>query len=403
VTKVGIIFGTRPEAIKLAPVVRACKSEGWASCSVCVTGQHRQMLDQVLSVFDIQPDYDLNVMKPNDTLPGLAVRLISKLNTYIERAKPSIVLVQGDTSTAFYAALVAFYHRVPVGHVEAGLRTNNLSAPWPEEANRQMLSRLATLHFAPTLRARNNLLKENIFKSRILITGNTVVDALHQMQAYLDQTPNRAGFAWQPKHPSQKMVLITGHRRENFGPGLLSISRAIRVLAGRFPEVEFVYPVHLNPNVRAAVMSILDNCDGRAPNVRLIEPVNYLEFLALMRRATVILTDSGGVQEEAPTLKKPVLVMREVTERFEAIEAGGALLVGTDETRIIAEVSRLLTDGLAAAAMIAAANPFGDGKAASRIVLACRNFLEGREPLLADEFHGPSPPTTEAIPRDFAI
>jgi UDP-N-acetylglucosamine 2-epimerase (non-hydrolysing) len=397
-TKVGIIFGTRPEAIKLAPVVKAFFGETWADCSVCVTGQHRQMLDQVLEVFGIRPEHDLNVMQPDHTLSLLTARLITDLDGYFERTKPGLVLVQGDTTTAFCTALVAFYHRVPVGHVEAGLRTNNLQAPWPEEANRQMLSRLASLHFAPTRQARNNLLNENIDAGRILVTGNTVVDALLHVQSYLDATPNVASVStWRPNRAAARMVLITGHRRENFGPGFLAICRAIHRLASRFPDVDFVYPVHLNPNVRAPVMSILSNPNDRASNIHLIEPLNYLEFVALMRRATLILTDSGGIQEEAPTFQKPVLVMRELTERQEAIEAGTAILVGTDEKKIVAEVSRLLNDDSAVAEMVAAGNPFGDGNAAERIVRACRNFLAGNEPLLVDEFGGPFPPAKRPV------
>jgi UDP-N-acetylglucosamine 2-epimerase (non-hydrolysing) len=400
-TKIAIIFGTRPEAIKLAAVIKAFTGETWAACSVCVTGQHRQMLDQVLDVFGIRPEHDLDVMRADHALSQLTARLITDLDAYFERTKPGLVLVQGDTTTAFCAALAAFYHHVPVGHVEAGLRTNNLSAPWPEEANRQMLSRLAALHFAPTRQARTNLLNENIDAGRILLTGNTVVDALLYVQQYLDAAPDAAAVAsWQPKRAGARLVLITGHRRENFGPGFLAICRAIHRLAERFPEVDFVYPVHLNPNVRTPVMSILSNREGGNSNIHLIEPLNYLEFIALMRRATLILTDSGGIQEEAPTFRKPALVMRELTERGEAIEAGTALLVGTDETKIVAEVSRLLTDDAAIKAMVAAGNPFGDGKAAERIVRACRNFLEGNKPLLANEFGGPLPPAEmQAPPR----
>ena len=398
--KVAIIFGTRPEAIKLAPVIKAFDGDAWADYTVCVTGQHRQMLDQVLELFGIRPKHDLNVMKADQTLSQLTARMMIALDDYLERTNPSLVLVQGDTTTAFCAALSAFYHQIPVGHVEAGLRTNNLLAPWPEEANRQMLSRLATLHFAPTLKARQNLLNENVDEGRILVTGNTVVDALLHVQRHLDSIPDSGPVAsWQPKQAGRRMVLITGHRRENFGPGFLAICQAIRTLAGRFPDVDFVYPVHLNPNVRTPVMSILQSRESAASNVHLIKPVNYLEFVALMRRATLILTDSGGIQEEAPTFKKPVLVMREVTERHEAIEAGTARLVGTDEARIVSEVARLLTDDLAVTSMVAACNPFGDGNAAERIVRACRNFLEGAEPLLADEFSGPFPPKTLAMPH----
>jgi UDP-N-acetylglucosamine 2-epimerase (non-hydrolysing) len=398
--KVAIIFGTRPEAIKLAPVVKAFDSEAWADCTVCVTGQHRQMLDQVLEVFGIRPKHDLNVMKADQTLPLLTSRLMTALGDYFERTKPSLVLVQGDTTTAVCAALTAFYYHVPVGHVEAGLRTNNLLAPWPEEANRQMLSRLATLHFAPTLEARQNLLNENVDESRILVTGNTVVDALLHVQRHLDTVPDSTPTAsWQSKQAGSRIVLITGHRRENFGPGFLAICRAIRTLAGRFPDVDFVYPVHLNPNVRTPVMSILQGSENRASNVHLIEPLNYLEFVALMRRATLVLTDSGGIQEEAPTFKIPVLIMREVTERSEAIEAGTARLVGSDEARIVAEVTQLLTDDSMVLTMVTARNPFGDGRAAERIARACRNFVDGTRPLLADQFGGPLLPDARLMPH----
>ena len=389
VRKVAIIFGTRPEAIKLAPVVKWFEDEAWAECQVCVTGQHRQMLDQVLEVFGIRPQHDLDVMEPNQTLAKLTARLVSDLDKYFQRTQPSLILVQGDTTTAFCAALAAFYHHIPIGHVEAGLRTHNLRAPWPEEANRQMLARIATLHFASTNLARNNLLKEHIDDGRILVTGNTVVDALLHVQRHLDATPaSTLVSSWQPKRSQRRIVLITGHRRENFGPGLLAISRAIQALSDRFPDVDFVYPIHLNPNVRAPIMNILQPQRDPASNIHLIEPLNYLGFVDLMRRSTLILTDSGGIQEEAPTFEKPVLVMREVTERLEAIEAGSARLVGTDETKIVTEVSRLLVDEAAIASMVAAGNPFGDGKAAERIVLACRNFLEGKKPILVNEFRG---------------
>lgn len=393
-TKVVVIFGTRPEAIKLAPVVNAFTRETWANCNVCVTGQHREMLDQVLEAFRMRPEHDLNVMKDNDTLSQLTARLITGLDVYLARSKPSLVLVQGDTTTAFCATLVAFYHRIPIGHVEAGLRTHNLLAPWPEEANRQMVSRLATLHFVPTPRARNNLVKEGVERNRILLTGNTVVDALMHVQSYLETTQDSAVRSWQLKHAKRRIVLITGHRRENFGSGFEAICNAIRVLAERFPDVDFVYPVHLNPNVRGPVMSVLGNREGHNSNIHLIGPLNYLEFVGLMQRATLILTDSGGIQEEAPTFKKPVLVMREVTERPEAIEAGTARLVGTDEAKIVAEVTLLLTDPAAVHAMIAAGNPFGDGRAAERIVQACRKFIDGKEPLLDDEFGMPLSPAS---------
>lgn len=382
--KISVIFGTRPEAIKLAPVILALQRESSIQCHVCVTGQHRYMLDQVLKVFQIKPDVDLNLMEPNQSLGGLTARTIQAVDRYLDDERPDLVLVQGDTTSVFCASLAAFYHRVPVGHVEAGLRTGNLQAPWPEEANRVLTSRLATLHFAPTEKARQNLLREGVPDSLIYVTGNTVIDALlvaiKKAQAVPPVIPGLPDFL-QPgsgQNGAPEMVLITGHRRENFGNGFENICQAIAALGKRFPSVHFVYPVHLNPNVREPVLRILgastqspESGPASAPNIHLIEPLAYLPFVGLMKRATLILTDSGGVQEEAPSLGKPVLVMRETTERPEAVEAGTVRLVGTDHGKIVTEVARLLTDAEAYREMSRAHNPYGDGQSSGRIVQAC--------------------------------
>jgi len=378
--KVAVIFGTRPEAIKLAPVVLALRRSPGIECRVCVTGQHRQMLDQVLAVFAIEPDADLDLMEPNQTLAGLTTRAIEAIDRYLAADRPDLVLVQGDTTTVFCASLAAFYHRIPVGHVEAGLRTGNLHAPWPEEANRVLTTRLAALHFAPTGRARENLLREGIAAGTIYVTGNTVVDALllaiEKVRATPPAIPELPGFLQSASafESGPLMVLITGHRRENFGEGFESICKAIAILASLFPQVHFVYPVHLNPNVREPVQRILGTANGDAGNIHLIPPQAYLQFVGLMARASVILTDSGGVQEEAPSLGKPVLVMREATERPEAVEAGTVRLVGTDIHAIVTGLTRLLTDPEARAAMSRIHNPYGDGKAADRIVQACLKY-----------------------------
>jgi UDP-N-acetylglucosamine 2-epimerase (non-hydrolysing) len=350
-----------------------------------VTAQHRQMLDQVLEFFAIEPDTDLDLMRPNQTLGGLTARAIEALDKYFSTEKPDLVLVQGDTTTVFCATLAAFYHRIPVGHVEAGLRTGNLQSPWPEEANRVLTTRLATLHFAPTETNRQNLLKEGVSDDRIYVTGNTVIDALlfavERVRKSPPHIPALPDFLQptasdpQPSTLNPQLVLITGHRRENFGKGFEQICRALVDLAKRFPHVQFVYPVHLNPNVRAPVQRILGDGNSalRTPhsaleNVHLIEPLSYPEFVSLMDHATLILTDSGGVQEEAPSLGKPVLVMRETTERPEGVQAGTVKLVGADSARIVAETARLLEDPGAYAAMARAANPYGDGHASERIV-----------------------------------
>ena len=357
---VAVVFGTRPEAIKMAPVVRALRSAPGLRPAVWVTGQHRQMLDQILDTFGITPDIDLDVMEPGQRLAD---------------RRPELLLVQGDTTTAFAAALTAFYHRVPVGHVEAGLRTGNLYSPWPEEANRVLITRLAALHFPPTAAARDNLLRDGVPADRVHLTGNTVIDALLYTVEQIERDPPAVpGLPPEVMAGPDRLVLITGHRRENFGPSFEAICRAIAELARQFPDVRFVYPVHLNPNVRGPVGRILG--DGALANVHLLDPLPYREFLALFRRATVVLSDSGGVQEEAPSLGKPVLLMRDTTERPEAVEVGAVKLVGADFDRIVAETTRLLTDPAAYRAMTGAANPYGDGRAAERIADACTRYLQ---------------------------
>jgi UDP-N-acetylglucosamine 2-epimerase (non-hydrolysing) len=416
--KISVIFGTRPEAIKLAPVILALKADKAFTCHVCVSAQHRQMLDQVLEAFDIVPDTDLHLMRPNQTLGELTSRAIAAIDSYLGAERPDLILVQGDTTTVLCAALAAFYHHIPVGHVEAGLRTWNLDAPWPEEANRVLVSRLARLHFAPTPTARDNLLKEGLAPDAIFVTGNPVIDALfialEKMRANPPTIPGLPDFLQpavpnsqrsttnypspavtssvvngpaltpdsQPSTLNPQLVLITCHRRENFGDGFANICQAIAELALKFPDTHFIYPVHLNPNVREPVHRILGRNNSalgglhsQVENVHLIEPLPYLPFVALMNRATLILTDSGGVQEEAPSLGKPVLVMRDATERPEAVVAGTVKLVGTDAVKIVRGTTELLASASARAAMSQAMNPYGDGKAASRIAEACRGFL----------------------------
>lgn len=405
--KVSVIFGTRPEAIKLAPVIRALKARDGLQCRICVTAQHRQMLDPVLEVFGLRPDTDLNLMRPGQSLAGFTSRAVEMLDACLAEEKPDLVLVQGDTTTVFCAALAAFYHRIPLGHVEAGLRTGDLQAPWPEEANRVLTSRLARLHFAPTEAARQNLLRERIPDQTICVTGNTVIDALRyaveRIRLYPPTIPDLPAEL-QPTRltePSgERMVLITGHRRENFGSGFEQICRAIASLAERFPNVHFVYPVHLNPNVREPVIRILgervagrsmagalrdggakgnDALKSRRPNIHLLEPLAYLPFVALMSRAALILTDSGGVQEEAPSLGTPVLVMRKTTERPEGLERGLVRLVGTDSQAITEQASLVLQDGAAPRQRSWTASPYGDGHAAERIAQACGEFLARRK------------------------
>ena len=358
--KILIVFGTRPEAIKMAPVVKELGSRpNEFETKVCVTGQHREMLDQMLKVFDIHPDHDLNIMQPGQDLYDVSSRILLSMRDILTKEHPDLVLVHGDTSTSTFAALAAFYQHIPVGHVEAGLRTGNIYSPWPEEMNRQLNGRICTWHFAPTETARQNLLREHVDDAHIVVTGNTVIDALHWVVA--------SGKAKAPqfgRDEHRRMVLITGHRRENFGDGMKHICQAINALAEQFRDVDFVYPIHLNPNIRRPVQEIID---GSRSNVYLLEPLSYLEFVAMMQQCTLILTDSGGIQEEAPAFGKPVLVMRDTTERPEAIEAGTARLVGTDRNTIEQNVALLLTDTEEYNTMAHAANPFGDGHAAERI------------------------------------
>jgi UDP-N-acetylglucosamine 2-epimerase (non-hydrolysing) len=361
------VFGTRPEAIKMAPLVKALQASDAIDASVCVTAQHRQMLDQVLDLFGIRPDHDLDVMRPDQDLTSLTQAILGRLARVYESCRPHVVLVHGDTTTTFAATLAAFYQRIPVGHVEAGLRTGNMLAPWPEEANRRLTGALAAHHFAPTETARDNLLRENVAAERILVTGNTVIDALLWVHGKLSAS-KQLSAAQEAHYPfvrhGRRIVLITGHRRENFGDGFERICTAIARLAHLHPDVDFVYPVHLNPNVREPVQRVLRGIG----NVRLMEPLDYLPFVHLMGLSHLLLTDSGGIQEEAPSLGKPVLVMRATTERPEAVSAGTVRLVGTDIGGIVEGVSTLLVDELAYRRMSFAHNPYGDGQACARIV-----------------------------------
>lgn len=365
------IFGTRPEAIKMAPVVQALAATRDITSAVCVTAQHRQMLDQVLALFEIVPDYDLGLMKAGQGLFDVTAGALIGLRPVLQDFRPDMVLVHGDTTTTLAASLAAYYERIPVGHVEAGLRTGNIHSPWPEEVNRKVAGAVATLHFAPTSRAQANLLAESVPGESVTVTGNTVIDALHSVIARIadDATMRQDLDRTLGLSADRRLILVTGHRRESFGGGFERICRALATIARR-PDVEIVYPVHLNPNVRTPVERWL----GEAENIRLIEPQDYLPFVRLMSRAHIILTDSGGVQEEAPSLGKPVLVMRETTERPEAVEAGTVRLVGTDERCIVGEVARLLDDGAAYETMSAAHNPYGDGEAAGRIVAVLRQW-----------------------------
>lgn len=370
--KVLAIFGTRPEAIKMAPVIHALAAAPAFTVKVCVTAQHRRMLDQVLELFAIRPDYDLDLMQDNQDLFDLSARILTGLREVLQQEQADFVLVQGDTTTCFMGGLAAFYLRIPVGHIEAGLRTADIYAPFPEEANRAMTSRLATLHFAPTEQACYNLYNEGIAQSSVHLTGNTVIDALLRVRqetgAEIDPEP--FGPAGSLVREGQPYILITGHRRENFGEGFQNICKAIATLADRHPEIGFLYPVHLNPNVRQPVHTLL----GRKKNIHLIPPLDYAPFVQAMAQARLILTDSGGVQEEAPSLGKPVLVMRESTERPEAVEVGTVRLVGTDKELIIRETERLLSDEQAYQSMAGKSNPYGDGQAAERIVNVLTKF-----------------------------
>lgn len=376
--RVMLVFGTRPEAIKMAPLVQEFrKHPDQYETLVCVTGQHREMLDQVLNIFGIVPNYDLNIMKPGQDLYDVTARILSGMRDILTRTRPDVVLVHGDTTTSMAVALAAFYQQIPVGHVEAGLRTHNIYSPWPEEMNRQITGRIATYHFSPTPLSRENLLREGIDKSRILVTGNTVIDALYAvvnkmkddvpLQLSLEKELKAAGYdtGRLVTEEGRRLVLITGHRRENFGDGFLHICRAIKMLSEKYPDVDFVYPMHLNPNVRKPIKEIFgENCQS---NLFFIEPLEYLSFVYLMEKSHIVLTDSGGIQEEAPGLGKPVLVMRDTTERPEALEAGTVKLVGTDYDKIVSEVSSLLDDAQYYEKMSQAVNPYGDGKACERI------------------------------------
>lgn len=374
-----LVFGTRPEAIKMAPLVKAFQAdpENFRTL-VCVTGQHREMLDQVLQIFDIQPDYDLNIMKQGQDLYDVTARVLLGMRDVLREARPDAVLVHGDTTTSTAAALAAFYAQLPVGHVEAGLRTHNIYSPWPEEMNRQLTGRIATWHFAPTPLSRQNLLEENVSADRITVTGNTVIDALYWvvdkirqdagLSARLDAELLRSGYDVSRLNDGRRLVLITGHRRENFGEGFIHMCTAIKDLTQRYPGVDFVYPMHLNPNVRRPIHEVFGQDLTNLGNMFFIEPLEYLSFVHLMAKSHIVLTDSGGIQEEAPGLGKPVLVMRDTTERPEALEAGTVRLVGTDYQCIFDSVSRLLDDEAAYTAMSRAVNPYGDGKACGRIV-----------------------------------
>ena len=383
-----LVFGTRPEAIKMAPLVKAFEKHPQDfNTLVCVTGQHREMLDQVLRLFDIVPDYDLNIMKQGQDLYDVTARVLMGMRDVLKQAQPDIVLVHGDTTTSTAAALAAFYQQIPVGHVEAGLRTHDIYSPWPEEMNRQITGRIATYHFAPTPLAQENLLKENIPSQHITVTGNTVIDALYAVVEKIQQDQSLSGelterlqaAGYDPLRTGQgrRLVLITGHRRENFGEGFHNICRAIKTLSEKYPEVDFVYPMHLNPNVRRPIAEVFGQQHGA--NLFFIEPLEYLEFVFLMEKSTLVLTDSGGIQEEAPGLGKPVLVMRDTTERPEALAAGTVRLVGTDYDRITGEVSRLLDDKTYYESMSRAVNPYGDGLACGRIVQTFLNIGQSED------------------------
>ena len=379
-----LVFGTRPEAIKMCPLVKEfqkCTTE--FKTVVCVTGQHREMLDQVLAIFDIKPDYDLNIMKQGQDLYDVTARVLTGMRDVFKECMPDLVLVHGDTTSSTAAALAAFYQQIPVGHVEAGLRTKNIYSPWPEEMNRQITGRIATYNFAPTSLSENNLIEEKVH-GKVFVTGNTVIDALHMVVDKLKNDENltkqqdaillAAGYDVTRLASCRKLVLITGHRRENFGEGFIHIVTAIRDLKNKYPEVDFVYPMHLNPNVRKPIHEIFGEDLSNLGNMFFIEPLQYLEFVYLMEKSTIVLTDSGGIQEEAPGLGKPVLVMRNNTERPEALLSGTVHLIGTDYNKIMTEVSALLDDQTAYEKMSHAVNPYGDGRACNRIM----NILNGK-------------------------
>lgn len=372
--KIMLVFGTRPEAIKMCPLVREFKKHpADFKTLVCVTGQHREMLHQVLDIFDVKPDYDLAIMKEGQDLYDVTSRVLTGMRDVLDKEKPDVVLVHGDTTTSMAAALAAFYRQIPVGHVEAGLRTNNIYSPWPEEMNRQITGRIATYDFSPTLLSKDNLLREGVDPQKITVTGNTVIDALQQVVLRIKNDPElqeklaadlvEHGY---DTSRSRRLVLITGHRRENFGEGFLNICRGIKDLSEKYPDVDFVYPMHLNPNVRRPIKEIFG--EERKENLFFIEPLDYLDFVFLMEKSYLVLTDSGGIQEEAPGLGKPVLVMRDTTERPEAVEAGTVKLVGTNRDLIVGEVSALLDNENYYLSMSKAVNPYGDGQACERIV-----------------------------------
>jgi len=372
-----LVFGTRPEAIKMAPLVKAFQADSdHFETIVCVTGQHRQMLDQVLSLFEITPDYDLDIMKQGQDLFDITSRVMLGMRDVLEKAKPDVVLVHGDTTTSTAAALASFYKQIPVGHIEAGLRTHNIYSPWPEEMNRQITGRIAKYNFAPTPLSRKNLLAENVSDNDIIVTGNTVIDALHyvvekinssdEIKAELSNILLKSGYDVSRLSNGKKLVLITGHRRENFGDGFISMCSAIKSLNEKYSDVDFVYPMHLNPNVRKPIKEVFG--DKAPENMFFIEPLDYLPFVFLMEKSYLLLTDSGGVQEEAPGLGKPVLVMRDTTERPEAVDAGTVKLVGTNYDKIVSEVSELIDNPKAYELMSKAVNPYGDGKACGRVL-----------------------------------
>lgn len=383
--KVLLVFGTRPEAIKMAPLVKEFQNDTRNFVTeVCVTGQHRQMLDQVLGLFEISPEYDLNIMKQGQDLYDITARVLTGMRDILKQSKPDIVLVHGDTTTSTAAAIAAFYQQIPVGHIEAGLRTHNIYSPWPEEMNRQITGRIAEYNFAPTQLSRNNLLNEGVDNNKIVVTGNTVIDALYwvvnktkthpELNEELSGIISANGFDVN-RTATRRLVLITGHRRENFGEGFISICKAIKTLANKYPEVDFVYPMHLNPNVRKPIYDVFGTNKDSFENLFFIEPLEYLSFVFLMEKSTIVLTDSGGIQEEAPGLGKPVVVMRDTTERPEALNAGTVKLVGTDYNKIIHEVSMLLDNHTYYETMSNAVNPYGDGKACERIVSHLLNNL----------------------------
>lgn len=381
-----LVFGTRPEAIKMAPLVKEFqKHPQQFKTIVCVTGQHREMLDQVLQIFEIIPDYDLNIMQPGQDLYDVTARVLTGMREVIAETKPDVVLVHGDTTTSTAAALAAFYQQIPVGHVEAGLRTHNIYSPWPEEMNRQITGRIAEYNFAPTPLSRDNLLKENVDENKISVTGNTVIDALYmviekirnnpRLDTELKELVRTAGYDIDRLHDGRRLVLITGHRRENFGYGFMSMCKAIKALTEKYPDVDFVYPMHLNPNVRKPIHKVFGEDLSGLGNIFFIEPLEYLSFVYLMDKSNIVLTDSGGIQEEAPGLGKPVLVMRDTTERPEALSAGTVKLVGTDYDMIVNEVSSLLEDKNHYEEMSKAINPYGDGLACKRIVKIIENSI----------------------------